>query len=248
MDDRETRLITTFVELTDTMVEHYDVVEFLDFLAGACVELLGMTDAGIMLADPPGKLNFVAASSERMRLIELLELQVDEGPCVDAYQSGQAVTNVDITTSDDRWPNFSPLGRENGVRKVSAIPMRVREQTVGAMNLFGADDTLLTEADVNVAQALAHIATIGILQERTLRHSETISDQLRFALNSRVSIEQAKGLVSAQANVRMDDAFQLIRRYARNNNRPLHEIARELSSRKLPVESLTQPAADRQNH
>jgi GAF domain-containing protein len=238
IDDREPLLVSTFVDLTDTMVGHYDVVEFLDQLAMSCVRLLNVTDAGLMLADPPGTLNFVAASSERMRLIELLELQSNEGPCLEAYRLGQPVVNIDLETAGS-WPRFSASARESGFRSVSAVPMRVRDSVIGALNLFNAGDNSLTDGDVALAQAFAHVATIGILQERSLREAELVAEQLSAALQSRVAIEQAKGLVSERMGVNIEAAFELVRGYARRHNRRLRDVAEDLASRRLAVEVLT---------
>jgi GAF domain-containing protein len=239
MDDREPLLVSTFVDLTDTMVDHYDVVEFLDHLSVVCVRTLDVTDAGLMLSDPQGTLNFVAASSERMRLIELLEIQSNEGPCLDAYRSGQPLVNVDVGDGGSRWPAFAQHARESGFRSVSAVPMRVRDTVIGALNLFDAGQTHLSERDVALAQAFAHVATIGILQERSLREAEAVADQLRGALQSRVAIEQAKGLISERAGVNIEAAFDLLRTYARRHNLRLRDVAEDVSARRLAVERLT---------
>jgi GAF domain-containing protein len=241
MDEREPLLVSTFVDLADTMVDNYDVVEFLDHLSTACVRLLDITDAGLMLADPPGTLNFVAASSERMRLIEVLEIQSDEGPCLDAYRGGDPVVNIDLEVSGHRWPTFAEYARQSGFRSVSAVPMRVRDNVIGAMNLFDAGRKELTARDIGLAQAFAHVATIGILHERSLREAEAIAEQLQRALQSRVAIEQAKGLVSERVAVSIDTAFEMVRGYARRNNLRLKDVAEDLASRKLDVEVLTDP-------
>ncbi len=240
MDDREPLLVSTFVELADTMVDNYDVVEFLDRVATSCVAVLHVSDAGLMLADPPGTLNFVAASSERMRLIELFELQTDEGPCLDAYRSGDAIVSVDLDDHGGRWPAFSEHARQSGFRSVSAMPMRVRDSVIGALNLFDTVTTPMSERDVALAQAFAHVATIGILQERSLREAEGVAEQLRGALESRVAIEQAKGLVSERVGVNIEAAFELIRSYARRNNVRLRDVARDIAAaRRLAAERLT---------
>ena len=238
MDDREPLLVSTFVELTDTMVDHYDVVEFLDNLSTLCVSVLNVTDAGLMLADPRGTLNFVAASSERMRLIELIEIQSNEGPCLDAFRGGEPVVNVEVLEQADRWPTFVEFARENGFQSVSAVPMRVRDTVIGALNLFEAGPSRLSDRDVVLAQAFAHVATIGILHERSLREAEAVATQLRGALQSRIAIEQAKGLVSERAGVSIETAFDLLRKYARRNNLRLREVAEDIAARRLAVERL----------
>ena len=239
MDDREPLLVSTFVDLTDTMVDNYDVVEFLDHLSTACVHLLHVTDAGLMLAEPPGTLNFVAASSERMRLIELLEIQSNEGPCLDAYRGGEPVVNIDLQEPGSPWPTFTEYARQSGYRSVSAVPMRVRDTVIGALNLFDAGQSRLNERDVELAQAFAHVATIGILHERSLREAEAIAEQLRGALQSRVAIEQAKGLVSERAGVSIEAAFEMLRTYSRSHNLRLRDVAEDIAARRIPVERLS---------
>lgn len=225
---RETLLVETFVDLADTLVDAYDVIDFMQTLAERSVALLDVTAAGIMLADGGSKLHHAACSSEQMRLVEFFELQVEEGPCFDAFRDNRAVQSTSPEDSDARWPRFAPHARVNGYLAVSAVPMRLRAQVIGALNLFSSDAAVLNEEDLAVAQAMADIATIGILHERVVRDTRDLSSQLEFALESRVAIEQAKGIVAEHNRVNVDEAFALIRRFTRDNNRLLSDTAREI--------------------
>jgi GAF domain-containing protein len=238
---REQQLLKAFIEFADTIVDQYDVVEFLHRLALRCVELVDASEAGIMLADRDGTLHYVASSSERMRLIELFELQHDEGPCLDAYRDGVAVhtsLNDDATT---RWPRFAPHAREVGIASVSALPMRLRTEVIGALNILSTTSTALSAEDQEVTQALADIATIGILQERALNDAKVVTSQLEGALESRVVIEQAKGIVAERNHVAIDTAFELLRGYARTHNRLLRQTAEDIIDGTLSTDALTEP-------
>ncbi len=186
-------LSATFVELTDTLVAGFDVIDFLHLLTDRSVQLLDVSAAGLLLADPRGELRVVAASSQAARLLELFQLQNDQGPCLDCFRTGRPVAAADLADAAQRWPRFAPAARQAGFAAVQALPMRLREQVIGALNLFGADAGALAPADIRVGQALADVATISLLHERSMRHSDTLNEQLQTALNSRVIIEQAKG-------------------------------------------------------
>jgi transcriptional regulator with GAF, ATPase, and Fis domain len=218
-------LSDTFVELTDTMVAGFDVIDFLHVLTDRSVQLLDVDAAGLLLADPRGELRVVAASSEAARLIELFQIQNDQGPCLDCFRSGQPVQAPDLTAATEHWPRFAPAAVQAGFTAVQALPMRLREQVIGALNLFRAAPGSFAAADVRVGQALADVATIGLLHERTMRRSDTLNEQLQTALNSRVVIEQAKGKLAERLGVDMDQAFNLLRDFARARNRRLSELA-----------------------
>ena len=218
-------LSDTFVELTDTMVAGFDVIEFLHVLTDRSVQLLDVDAAGLLLADPRGELRVVAASSEAARLIELFQLQNDQGPCLDCYRSGRPVHATDLAVEAVRWPQFAPAARQAGFTAVQALPMRLREQIIGALNLFRAGPGVFAAADIRIGQALADVATISLLHERGMRRSETLNEQLQAALNSRVVIEQAKGKLAERLGVDMDRAFSLLRDFARIRNRRLSELA-----------------------
>jgi GAF domain-containing protein len=228
----------TFVELADTLVDDYDLIDFLQLLTERCVELLGVEEAGIVLADQAGKLRVLASSSERMRLLELFELQTDDGPCLDSFHSGEPVRADDLQSARDPWPHFGPSALEAGFGSVYAIPMRLREVRIGALNLFATETAGLSEADEQLGQALADVATIGILQERFLHERQALADQLRTALNTRVVLEQAKGMLAEQAQTDVDAAFGLLRSYARGHNLRLGEVARAVMHGTVTVEAL----------
>jgi len=230
---RDARLSATFVALADTLVADYDIVDFLDFLAAACVDLFDVTAAGILLKDPRGSLSPVASSNEETRLLELFQLQNDEGPCLDSIRTGTMVSAPDLTLEHDRWPRFAPAALEVGFRSVQALPLRLRHDTIGGLNLFSAAQPPLTNAARGVAQALADVATVGILQQRSLHRASLLAEQLQAALDSRIVIEQAKGVLAASGGVDMATAFQCLRGYARSSNRKLSVVADDLVHRRL---------------
>ena len=240
---REELLTDTFVVLADTLVDTYDVIEFLQTLAERCVELLDTSAAGIMLSDGNGGLRHAACSSEEMRLVELLELQFEEGPCFDAFYQRQAVRCDAPDEAKIRWPQFAPHADAAGFIAVSAVPLRLRSDVVGSLNMFSSTPNALSDEDLRVAQAMADVATIGILQERAISDGRTLTTQLEAALESRIAIEQAKGIVSEYHHIGVDDAFALIRGYARSHNRLLSETARQIATGALDLKTLltTQP-------
>jgi GAF domain-containing protein len=235
---REQALVETFVELVDSLVEDYDVVEFLQGLAARCVELLDVSEAGIMLVDPAGKLRYVASSSERMRVVELLELQLEEGPCFDAYRLHEPVVSHSQEDAAARWPTFAGHVLDAGFASVAAVPMRLRSQVIGALNLFSVEDGEIASDDLRLGQAMADVATIGILHHRAIRDAHALVGQLEGALDSRVVIEQAKGVLAARGGIGIDDAFQRIRGFARQRNRLLSDVARDIVSGSLDIAEL----------
>ncbi|MEO5841093.1 MAG: GAF and ANTAR domain-containing protein [Acidimicrobiales bacterium] len=222
---REQSIVRTFVELTDTLVEDFDVVELLTVLAARCVEVLDISAAGLMLVNAEGELRVIASSSEAMRILELFELQAEEGPCPECFATGTAVVHPRLTEGDLRWPRFSPRALDAGFQAVHALPMRLRGQTIGALNLFRTEIGSLTEDDVTTAQAFADVATIAILQNRAASEAQAVNDQLNHALNSRVVIEQAKGMVAERDGLDMEQSFRRLRSYARSHNLRLVDVA-----------------------
>ena len=233
-NDREQQLAGAFVGLADTLVDEYDVIDVLDRLVGYSVTLLAADAAGIMLVDPRGRLRVVASTSEESDWTELMQIQADEGPCIECVRTGRPVTVTDLDTAAARWPRFAATLRERTApdekryRSVHALPLRLRGQAIGGMNLFHTRPGPLPEADLLLGQALADVATIGILQERAIRHGEVVVEQLQNALNSRVIIEQAKGVLGQLGNVPMDVAFARLRRYSRGHNTLLADVARQV--------------------
>jgi GAF domain-containing protein len=220
-------LSDTFVELADTMVADFDIIDFLHMLTDRSVALLGASAAGVVLADPRGELRVAAASSEEAGLLELFQLQNDQGPCLECFRTGRPVTATDLTGPDPRWPRFAQAATQAGFATVEALPMRLRGQVIGALNLFGAGPGRFDTADVRIGQALADVATIGLLHERNVRRREAVAEQLQAALNSRVVIEQAKGKLAERLGIDMDRAFTMVRDYARNTNQHLTDVARD---------------------
>lgn len=223
---REATLARTFVELADTLVADFDVVELLTLLTDRCVEVLDVGAAGLMLAAPGSDLRVMASSSEAMRVLELFELQSQEGPCLDAYRTGLPVVSPDLSTANGRWPRFAAEALAAGFHSVQALPMRLRGAVIGALNLFHVEPGEMSQADVEVAQALADVATIAVLQHRAALEAQVLTDQLNHALNSRIVIEQAKGMVAERRSLDMEEAFTALRNHARNHNLRLADVAR----------------------
>jgi hypothetical protein len=219
------RLSQVFVELADTLVDDFDVVEFLTTLAHRSVELLRADEAGVVLADVGGTLRSVASSHETARLLELFELQNHEGPCLECYRTGQQILNAPIEPPFARWPRFGAEARRVGFSEVHALPMRLRGQVIGAVNVFGTSSEHLTQSEADVGQALADVATVGLLQERSIREARVLNDQLQSALRSRIVIEQAKGMLAERHRLEMGAAFDALRAQARADNVRLGELA-----------------------
>jgi GAF domain-containing protein len=222
------RVTQTLVELADTLVLGFDGIEFLHTLTERCVQLLDVDAAGILLVDQRGTLNLVAASTEQTRLLELFQLQNQEGPCLDCYHSGQGVACADLTAAPQRWPQFATAARDQGFAAVQAVPMRLREQILGALNLFRCSPDAISADATEIAQSFANVATISVLQVRALRHSEMVTEQLQIALNSRLLIEQAKGILAERRHINLNQAFTLMRTHARDHNRLLSQVAQAI--------------------
>jgi len=226
--DRERLLTQAFVALADSLVADFDVVDLLDRLTRYCVQLLDTAAAGLLLADQHGNLRMIAASSEGTRLLELFQLQNEEGPCADCYRQGASVAVEDVRKMHAQWPRFGPLAEASGYLSVHALPMRLRDDVIGTLNVFQEQPGLLEEADVLLGQALADVATISILQSRSIAHREALAEQLQTALHSRIVIEQAKGVLAERASVDVDDAFLRLRGHARSSNRRLSDVANQV--------------------
>ena len=239
---RETRLARTLVELADTLVADFDVVDLLTLLADRCVDVLDVGAAGLMLAPPDGGLRVMASSSEAMRVLELFELQAQEGPCLDCYRTAQQVVNQDLATVDGRWPRFAREALDAGFHSVHALPMRLRGTVIGALSLFNRDAGEMREADLDAAQAFADVATIAILQHRAVVEAHVLNEQLNHALNSRIAIEQAKGVLAEREGLTMEGAFATLRQHARSHNLLLVNVASDVISGALPGSMLDRPS------
>jgi transcriptional regulator with GAF, ATPase, and Fis domain len=227
---QEREVLRALVEVADTFVDDDDIVDLLHRLAVRCVAILDVDEAGIMLVDANRTLRHVASSSEQMRRVELLELQHEHGPCIDAYVNGVVVVSARADEAEQRWPQFGPHARAAALESLCGIPMRRRDDRIGALNLFSRRPGGLSDDDQHVGQALADIATIGVLQTRAIHDCEVVTAQLQTALESRVAIEQAKGILAEYMGIPVDDAFAVLRAYARAQNVGLTDAARRVAS------------------
>lgn len=244
MDNRETWLAQTFVELADTLVDDFDVVDFLSLLAARCRELFEASEVGFLLADHAGNLRVLASSSERLRLLELFELQNEEGPCFECYRTNQPVINQHLERVADRWPKFVSEARQRGFTMAHALPMRLRGTVIGAVNVLQDNDRGVTDVELGLGQSMADIATIGLLQERAVRQATGLAEQLEGALQTRIVVEQAKGVLLERFGD-LDIAFAQLRRYARDHNRLLADVAGEVIDGTLPTSALAAPDLDK---
>lgn len=222
------RLTEVYVELADTLVANFDLVDFLQDLTDHAADVSGADAVGIVIADHRGALQFMAASNESGRALELFQLQDEEGPCLDCFRTHQPVVNVDLGATDTPWPQFAPHAREAGFGSVHAFPMRLRDEVIGALNLFGRHPLRFADNEVRVVQSLADVATIGILQQRQLARADALTEQLQGALNSRILLEQAKGALSFREQITPDAAFTRMRERARSERRRLVDIASDV--------------------
>ncbi|MBO0510435.1 GAF and ANTAR domain-containing protein [Streptomyces beijiangensis] len=231
-------LSKTFVELADNLVADFDLIDFLRLLTDRCVGILDVSAAGVLLADREGVLRVMAASSEQVRLLELFQLQNDEGPCLESFRTGRTVSVPDLRTEAARWPRFVTQAHQRGFAAVQAHPMRLRNEVVGALNLFRSTPGPFDPVDAPIAQAMADVATISLLQQRSTDRSNLLNEQLQNALNSRVLIEQAKGKLAERLNTDMETAFTALRGYARAHNRRLSDVARAFIDGTEPLTGL----------
>ncbi|WP_234336794.1 GAF and ANTAR domain-containing protein [Streptomyces xylophagus] len=243
-------LSQTFVELADHLVADFDLMDFLCLLTDRCVGMLGVSAAGVLIADRNGELRVMATSSEQARLLELFQLQNDEGPCLDSFRTGTLISVPDVTTEIHRWPHFTAHARHSGFAAVQAIPMRLRNETVGALNLFHTDAGPFDPAGTLIAQALADIATISLLQQRTTHRNTILAEQLQTALSNRILIERAKGKLAERLHIDTEQAFSALRAYARAHNRRLSDLARTFVDGTEPLNGLIvrPPATDLPTH
>jgi ANTAR domain/GAF domain len=236
--DREHEVTRAFVSIANSMADGADVVDLLSGLTSDCARLLDIASAGLLLADSHGVLHVLAASSERTHDLEIFQLQRDEGPCLDCFHSGQQISVNDLSQESDRWPQFVAAATAAGFAAVHALPMRLHGTTLGALNLFSDTVGALAADDLDLAQALAHVASIALVTDKAASDKETLNQQLQTALTSRIAIEQAKGVLAQLGNLDMDQAFAVLRRYARDHNARLSEVAQQLVDRTLAAEQV----------
>jgi GAF domain-containing protein len=236
---REEQLNLAFVKVADTLTDDFDVIDLLHTLLHECTMILDVQAGGLMLADGSGELQLMASTSESSDFVEVMQLNAGFGPCLDCFATGEVVSIGDIENSGDKWPDFREAALARGFHSVHATPMRLRGKVLGTMNLFGTSIGELGKRDVSVAQALADVATIGILHERNVRESAIIADQLQRALSSRILVEQAKGVLSATGSMDVEDAFTTMREYARSNNLTLRAVAEAVTARTLDLSQAT---------
>ncbi len=225
MTERPSAIANSFVELADTLVADFDLVDFFHRVTVRTRQALEVEAVGLLVADNHGGLNVVAASSEQARVLELFQLQHAEGPCLDCYRSGRPVSCPDLSSESGRWPHFVPKALGLGFAAVHALPMRLREQTIGGMNLFTATRGGLDPERLAVAQALTDVAAVGLLQERAVTQRNLLTQQLQTALNNRLSFEQAKGVLAERTGATLDEASELVRTYSRLRNWKLTDVA-----------------------
>lgn len=227
-NNREEQLFNTFATLSDTLVDDYDIVELLQTLVESCAAVFDITAAGLLLADSEGRLEVVASTSEASRLVEVMQLSAEAGPCIECFITGQTVSVSDISQAPDEWARFRQSAAEQGFASVFAIPLRLRTEVIGALNLLREETGELNAVDARAARALANVATIGILHERSLRETSAVRDQLQYALDARVVIEQAKGVLSHTHGITTDAAFELLRSYSRTHHEKLAATALQI--------------------
>jgi GAF domain-containing protein len=237
--DREHSVTEAFVTLADGLVGSFDVVELLNDLTEVCARLLDVASAGLLLADDLGVLHVIAATSESTRSLELFQVQRDEGPCLVCYHTGEALSIANLPLEIERWPQFVPAAVKRGFISVHAVPMRLQEDVLGALGLFGTTVGTLNEDDLNLAQALAHVASVALVSGNATADRDRLSHQLQTTLNSRVYIEQAKGVIAEYSNISMDEAFAVLRNYSRDHNLKLTDVARATATRSMPLEEVT---------
>lgn len=243
MTDREDEIVQAFISIAGGLVSGLDVIDVLSLLTTDCSRLLDVAAAGLLLADRRGSLHVVAASSERTEDLEAFQVQRSQGPCYDCYSDGQAVLVADLQAAVDRWPDFVPHALGLGFASVHAVPLHLRGNVLGALGLFGAIPGALNAADLRLGQALADVATIALIQDRAASDSAAVNEQLQHALNSRVLLEQAKGILAYSGDLDMPTTFEVLRAYARNHNLKIADVAGALVNRTLPPEMVLGPVA-----
>jgi len=234
-------LLATLIELADTTITGFDLMSLADRLVNACVEVLGVSAAGIMLADQSSSLRVFASTNEESRMLELLELQNNDGPCLEAFRTGRTIEGADLSQYVSRWPSFAPAAMAAGINTAYAVPMRLRDQIIGALNLFQTGTEPFSLHDLHVARVMTDMAAIGIINHWSIRQHEVLAQQLQSALTSRVIIEQAKGVLAEREGLSMGKAFEYLRRTARSSQRPIADVASDMVNGRRPIETMPRP-------
>jgi GAF domain-containing protein len=235
---REERINDAFVRVAGTLVDNYDVLDLLSTLMNTCTDLLGVQAGGILIADGAGELELVASTSEEAEIVEIMIVAAGAGPCVDCFNTGASVSVADIETDTGQWPRFRRSALEQGFRAAHATPLRLHGEVIGAMNLLSTGAGALSARDSQLAQALADVATVGILHERSFREPGIVAAQLHFALDTRILVEQAKGVLAQVRSCTMTEAFNALRSYAREHDTTLRAAAEGVVNRTISAESL----------
>lgn len=233
---REQDIIGSFIRMADRLIADVDVLDLTTELAEDCARLLDIAAVGLLLADAGGVLHLLAATSEEARKLEVFQLQRDEGPCLDCYQTGEQVSVPDLRTQRDRWPRFTDVAVEQGFASVHAIPLRLRDDRLGALGLFGNAPGTLNDDDLKLAQGLAHVASIAIVHATNTPQRSDVLAALRTAVTSRSVVEMAKGVIAETQSVDTQEAFNRLRDYAHEHHQHLASVARDVvSGRRIPA-------------
>jgi len=234
-DNREKDLLDVFVLLADSLRTGHDIIDTMDILVQSSTTFTSAVEAGLMLADAGGTLHVVASTSERVAEVEEAQLGLHEGPCLVSFRTALPVEVPDIAASRSRWPDFAAVAESRGFLAAHAVPLRHRTTTLGGINLFGDRLGALSDRDATLVEAMAQMATISVIQHQIAAKQATVNDQLQNALESRMLIEQAKGVLSQLHTVQVDDAFRMMRTYARSTGTKLRDVAENVVRRRLEL-------------
>ncbi|MET8468852.1 GAF and ANTAR domain-containing protein [Streptomyces sp. NPDC006422] len=246
--ERDERLARAFLELADTLTDGFYLVDFLHVLTDHMLALLDVTAIGVVMVDAQGRMVDVTASTHTAHQLEEAQIEFDEGPCKDSCRTHEQVGPVDLTGpgASERWPRFTETARAAGFTAVAALPLRLREEVIGAVNVFHARRDALHPAGLRLGQALADAATIGILHQRLSQDQAERVGQLQTALNSRIIIEQAKGCLGARLDIAPDAAFARLRSYARARRTPLTRLSQQVVDGRVQAQEFASPRDGRQ--
>lgn len=229
-------------EITDALVQDFDVVDVATQVVTSCAELVGADNVGLLVADAAGQLRLLAATSEEAHVIESFQVEGGDGPCLEAFTTGELVSAGSPGEIAGRWPHFARIAQREGIGAVFAAPLTMRGRPIGSLNVFSEAPGELDADARRKVELLAGLATVALTQAERVRDHATTVQQLQTALTSRVAIEQAKGVLIAATGVDVDEAFARLRAYARANRRRLSEVALDVVERRLDAETFTATA------